>query len=142
MRTRSRHVVALAAVLLFSLTACGGADSKDEPSAPMTEYTVPCAEFEDTAKKITDAQTEMYDGSGNTEAIETLLDELEALKADAPADVEKALTELADAFRSAAEIMKSATPGSTVDFDQLAKLAPELSEDSQKVTAYIVSKCK
>jgi hypothetical protein len=138
MRTRPRNAVVLAAVLLTSLTGCGGG-SKDKPSAPMTEVTIACDQFSDTAKKITDAQAELYGGSGGTKAVDTLLGELDALKDGAPADVKAALTEMHDAFRKAQDVMDDPTQANTAE---LADLGPKLSEDSQKITAYIVAKCQ
>jgi hypothetical protein len=138
MRTRPRNALVLAAVLMASLSGCGGG-SGDKPAAPMTEVTIPCTQFSDTAKKITDAQAEIYGGSGGTEAMDTLLGELDALKDGAPADVKAALTEMGDAFRKAQEIMKDPTQANTAE---LADLGPKLSADSQKITAYIVSKCQ
>jgi hypothetical protein len=138
MRTPPRTSVVLAAVLLASLTGCGGGSS-DKPSARMTEVTIACDQFSDTAKKITDAQAELYGGTGSTKAIDTLVGELDALKEGAPKDVKAALTEMGEAFRKAQEVMKDPTQAST---EQLANLGPKLSEDSQKITAYIVSKCQ
>jgi anion-transporting ArsA/GET3 family ATPase len=137
MRTRPRSTLAIAAVLLASLTGCGGGSS-DKPSAPMTEVAIACDQFSDTAKKIADAQAELYGGTGSTEAIDTLVGELDALKDGAPKDVKAALDEMGDAFRKAQEVMKDPTQASTAE---LADLGPKLSEDSQKITAYIVAKC-
>jgi hypothetical protein len=106
----------------------------------MTEITVPCDTYADTAKKITDAQAEIYSGTGDgAEAIASLRSELDGLQDGAPADVKAALTELGDALEKAQQIM--ADP-ENADTSELADLGPKLSEDSQKVTAYIVSKCK
>ncbi len=136
MRTRPYAVAAAAAALLMTLTGCGG--SGDKPSSSMTEFTVPCARFADTAKKITDAQAELYSGTGGAKAVESLVKELDALKDGAPGDVKDALTELSDAFEKAQRIMADPTQESAAE---LAKLGPKLSADSQKVTAYIVQKC-
>jgi hypothetical protein len=138
MRTPARNAVVLAVVLLASLSGCGGGSS-DKPSAPMTEVTIACDQFSDTAKKITDAQAELYSGTGSTTAIDTLVGELDALKEGAPQDVKAALTEMGEAFRKAQEVIKDPTQASTTE---LADLGPKLSEDSQKITAYIVSKCR
>jgi hypothetical protein len=138
MRTRARNSVLLAVVLPASLLAgCGG--SSDKPSAPMTEVTIACDKFSDTAKKIADAQAEIYAGTGGTEAIDSLRHELDALKDGAPADVKDALTEMADAFEKAQEIMADPTQANPAE---LADLGPKLSADGQKITAYVVSKCR
>jgi len=137
MRNRLTHAAAYAVVAVLSLTGCGGSGD-DKPSSGLTEITVPCDEYADTAKKITDAQAELYGGSGSTEAIDSLVSELDALKEGAPADVKAALTEMGEAFEKARRVMQDPTTG---DVSELAELGPQLSADSQKITAYIVSKC-
>lgn len=142
MRTRRRNAFVLAVVLGVvvpaSMTGCGGsADQK--PAARLTDFTIPCDKYAGTARKITDAQAELYGGTGSTEAIDTLVGELDALKDGAPKDVKAALDEMGDAFRKAQEVMKDPSRASTAE---LADLGPKLSEDSQKITAYIVAKCK
>jgi hypothetical protein len=137
MRTRATRAVALAVALMAALSGCGG--SGDKPSAPLTEITIPCKQFSDTAEKIADAQAEIYSGSGGTEATDSLLSELDALEDGAPAEVKAALSEMGDAFRQAQEIMDDPTQANAAE---LADLGPKLSEDSQKITAYIVSKCQ
>lgn len=104
----------------------------------MTEITISCEEFEDTARKITDAQAALYSGPGGTEAIDTLETELSALEEGAPADVRTALRGMTAAFRDAQEILAEPTPENTA---KLAELSEELSADSEKITAYITSKC-
>jgi anion-transporting ArsA/GET3 family ATPase len=135
MRTRP-YAAAAAVAAVLSLAGCGG--SEDKPSSAMTEFTVPCARFSDTAKKITDAQAELYSGTGGTKAVDALVKELDALKDGAPADVKDALAEMSDAFAKAQRIMADPTQASAAE---LAKLGPKLSADSQKITAYIVQKC-
>jgi hypothetical protein len=100
MRTRL-YVAASVGLVLVSLTGCGG--SNDKPSsAPMTEIAVRCDRYADTAKKITDAQKQIYGGTGGgAEAVASLRSELDGLKDGAPADVKAALTELGDAFEQA-----------------------------------------
>lgn len=125
-------------VLVAALSACGG-DPESSPSAELTEITLSCAKFDDTAKKITDAQAALYSGTGSTEAIDTLEAELSALKDGAPADVRTALTDLGAAFRDAEEILDKPTPKNTA---KLAELAQKLSDDGQKITAYITAECQ
>lgn len=127
-----------AAVLVASLSACGG-DPESSPSDELTEITLACEKFDDTAKKITDAQASLYSGTGSTEAIDTLEAELSALKDGAPADVRTALTDLSAAFRDAEQILEKPTPENTA---KLAAVAQKLSDDGQKITAYIASECK
>ncbi len=131
------YLVATLAVLLVPVAGCGRSD--DKPSSSMTEVTIACDKYADTAKKITDAQTEIYSGTGGAEALASLRSELDGLKDGAPADVKAALTELGDAFEKAQQIMQDPA---NADPTELADLAPKLSQDSQKVTAYIVSRCK
>lgn len=127
-----------AAVLVVALSACGG-DPDSSPSGEITEMTLACDKFADTAKKITDAQTELYSGTGSTEAIDTLEAELSALKDGAPTDVQTALTDLTAAFRDAEALLAEPTPENTT---KLADLAQKLSEDGQKVAGYITSECE
>ena len=79
---RTREAI-LAVALLVALSACTGDDDTAEPepnpSDPVTEMTVDCDRFADTAMRITDAQTALYSGSGGTAAIDTLNAELTAL---------------------------------------------------------------
>lgn len=141
MRTR---VAFFAVVLAAALTGCSSDDDPESgksPSAPVSEITVDCAEFADTAAKITDAQTALYSSAGGAEAtaaIETLETELDALKDGAPTKVDQALTAMIAAFRSAQEILEDPTPEAQAE---LAELTPELSEAGQTITAYIVEKC-
>jgi hypothetical protein len=136
MRSRPSRAAIVAALALLTLTACGS--SKDEPSATLTEYKVSCAQFEDTAKRITDAQSEIYSGSGDTEALDDLVAELDDLKADAPDDVDAAITEMEAGFRKAQQVMEDPRPEGTAE---LADLAPKLAADGQKITDYVVSQC-
>jgi hypothetical protein len=129
-------VVLFAAFLSIPLTGCS--TTKDKPSSGMTEITLDCARYAGTAKRITDAQTELYQGSGGTEAVDRLVTELDGLRDGAPPDVKAALAELGEAFRKAQQVMAHPTPGSAAE---LSGLGPKLSADSQKVTAYIVSRC-
>jgi hypothetical protein len=133
-----------------ALSACTGdsgdsGDSDDsgdsEPShsgGPLTEIAVDCAQFADTAKKITDAQTALYSGTGGKAAIVGLVTELTALKAGAPSEIQAALTDMSAAFRDAEELLENPTPENKA---KLADLSPKLSEDGQKITAYITAEC-
>ena len=127
-----------AAVLIVSLSACGG-DPESNPSDELTEITLSCEKFDDTAKKITDAQAALYSGTGSSEAIDILEAELAALEDGAPADVRTALADLSAAFRDAEEILEKPTPENTA---KLADVAKKLSDDGQKVTAYITAECE
>lgn len=145
-RGPAARLLGLPAALAVLALLCGGcSDDPDEPdadpSAPVTDITVECDRFEDTAQRITDAQTALYDGKDSPEdatAVDALVTELDALKKDAPDDVDTALTDLGEGFRSARELL--ADP-SEADGAALAELAPGLSEDSQTVTAWILSEC-
>lgn len=133
------------ALAALALTLVGCSDDPDEPdadpSAPVTDITVECDRFEDTAQRITDAQTALYDGKDSPEdatAVDSLVTELDALKEDAPDEVDTALTDLGEGFRSAEQLL--ADPNEA-DGAALAELAPALSEDSQTVTAWIIDEC-
>ena len=134
----------LAVALVASLSACSGGDDDShdaEPSpsgGPLTEMTIDCARFADTAKKITDAQAALYAGTGGTATIDTLVSELTALKAEAPADIQTALTDMEAAFRDAEEILEHPTRENKA---RLADLSPKLSADGREITAYITSEC-
>jgi len=140
---RTREAI-LAVVLAFALTlsACSGDDDSDDagpnPSDPVSEITLDCDEYADTARAITDAQAQLYAGTGGAAAIDSLVTELTALKAEAPADIQTALTDMEAAFRDAAEILEHPTEENK---SRLADLAPKLSDDGQKITAYITSQC-
>lgn len=136
MRTR---MAVLVVVIAAVVTGCGG-DEKEagKPSAPLTEITVSCDKFADTAKRITDAQTALYSGTDAKTAIDQLVGELEQLKDGAPADVETALDDLVDGFRDAEQLMADPTDANKED---LAKVSADLAKDGRRITAYIVSKC-
>lgn len=133
----------LAVVLALGLSACSddesGSDSGDTPSDPLTEITIDCDQFEDAAQRITEAQAELYADSGSQEAIDTLLEELEALEADAPPGIQAALDDMSEGFQDAAELLEDPTRKSK---ERLADLAPELAEDGQEITDYITSQCE
>jgi hypothetical protein len=136
MRTLSRNAAVFAVFLMIPLSGCSA--STDKPSAGMTEITLDCAKYPDTAKKITDAQTELYQRSGGSAAVDSLLNEFDGLRKGAPADVRAALTELGAAFRKAEQVMAHPTADNAAE---LRDLGPKLSEDSRKVNAYVVSRC-
>jgi hypothetical protein len=130
--------------LALSVSACS--DDGDDPESgasptsdtPLTEITVDCPEFEDAAKKITDAQAALYSGRGDSEAIDDLVAELDALKEGAPDDVQTALTDMGAAFRDAAALLEKPTRENKA---KLVQLAPQLAEDGQTITSYITSEC-
>ncbi|NYI47480.1 hypothetical protein BJ993_004560 [Nocardioides aromaticivorans] len=145
--TATRRPAALLLGLLVALAVASGcSDDTDppeaDPSAPLSDVTVDCDRYEDTAQRITDAQTALYDGKDSPEdatAVDDLVGELEALEDDAPDDVDAALNGLADGFRSAQELLadpEAADPG------ELSALSAALAEDSQAVTAWILSQCE
>lgn len=144
-----RYFLAILTVLsAFTLNACGGSDddpaSADssrlpEPTASLTEMTIPCTEFEDTAAAIAKAQADLYEPAGADGAIDALVSELDALKDGAPADVQAALDDLADGFRAAQELL--ADP-SAANQKALADVVEDLSTAGQKVTAYVVEQCR
>jgi len=138
---RTREAL-LVVVLAVALSACSGdddtADPDPKPSGPVTGIALECAQFADTAEKITDAQTALYSDTGGTGAIDTLSAELTALQADAPPAIQTALTGMLAAFRDAEEILENPTPENKA---RLADLSPQLSADGQKITSYITSQC-
>lgn len=134
MRTRDAAVVM---ALVAALCACTG-DSEPTSSDPLTPIALECDEFADTSARINDAQAELYSGSGDGEAIDALVAELEALEEGAPDDVQESLRDMAEAFRDAEEILADPTPQNQA---RLARLAPELADDGQRISAYIASQC-
>lgn len=127
-----------AVVLVAALSACGG-DPESSPSDELTEITISCARFDDTARKITDAQAALYSGTGSAEALDTLEAELSALEEGAPSEIRTALRDMSSAFRDAQEVLERPSPANTA---KLADLAKKLSDDGQKITAYITSECE
>ena len=114
---------------------------KVAPSTELTEITVECDRFADTAQRITDAQTALYDGKDSPDdatAVDALVEELDALKQDAPADVRTALSDLGEGFRSAQQLLADPTEANRA---ALAELTPQLSEDGRTVTGWIVEQC-
>jgi hypothetical protein len=147
-QVRARKAL-LAVALIVALSACTDDDrpssdpsSSDTPAsapeAPLTEITVPCAQFAEATQKITDAQAALYSGSGGSAAIDDLVAELTALQEGAPPDIQTALTDMAAAFRDAAELLENPTPDNKA---KLVDLSSKLAADGQKITAYITSKC-
>lgn len=140
----------LVVVLAASVTACGGGGDDEKPgagstrlgspSSQVTQSRIDCAKYADTAQKITEAQQELYAGSGgSTEALDTLKSRMNALKDGAPDDVQAAIDELNVAFVKVKEVM--ANPTSEAQ-QELAQMGPKLAADGQTITAYIVSQCK
>ena len=138
-------------VLVAALTGCGGEDDQPSaaastpgptglstPSSPLTELTVPCAEFSGAAKKIADAQRDIYTRSGGADAVDHLATKLASLKDGAPDAVRNAVDDLVDAFRTAATLMEKPTAAAQA---QLAGLATKLSEAGKTVSDYVVAKC-
>ena len=109
-----------------------------KPSASLSEITVDCDEFQETADRVTQAQAELYAGTGGADAIDTLVAELEALEEGAPDDVQAALTDMATAFRDAAALLENPTPKMQ---DELAELAPQLETASRTITDYVTTEC-
>ena len=143
------RVAILALALVAALTACGGGDDKDassdpsritSPTAELTETTLNCGKFNDTAKKIIDAQTKIFTGTDAevAKAAEALTDQLEGLKKGAPDDVKAALTNLSAAFTDIIDLRKNPNGEAQT---RLASLGAKLAADGQKISAYIVSKC-
>ena len=145
----------LAVALIASLAACSDdpeadAPSDDDPTASLgsasgtaepsvTEVTVDCPEFADTAQKIVEAQAELYTPGGDaTQAIDDLLVELEALKEGAPEDVQQALTDLGSGFQDAATLLEDPTGENQA---KLVGLSEQLAEDGETVTGYITEQC-
>lgn len=148
MRVRAAILMIL---LALCLGACGGGGGGGKaagtgstrlpsPTAELTEITVPCAKFAAAAKKITDAQTSLYTGSADgADAIDSLVAELNALKAGAPIAVRDALSRMAAAFADARELLANPTAENR---SKIAATASKLSEDGQRITAYITSQCR
>ncbi|WP_408895423.1 hypothetical protein ACJ5H2_11005 [Nocardioides sp. R1-1] len=142
------HLAGLLTLLGVACGACSGGDgggtgggATPDPSAPLTEITVECDQFADTAQRISDAQVALYDGKASSDdaaAVDALVAELEALEEDAPADVRTALSDLGAGFRSVQEALERPSAEASAE---LVELAPALAEDSQAVTTWIVEEC-
>ena len=133
---------ALAVLVLLGGCSGGSDEPKAGSSGGMHEMSIECARYAGTAQRITDAQTALYDGKdspADATAVDDLVTELEALKKEAPDRVDAALTDLEDAFRSAQRLLKG---GAGADSADLTLLATQLADDSQAVTAWIVSRCR
>ena len=154
MRVRAAILAVVLAVLLAGfLTACGGGGDDDStktpsgtntrlssPTSKVTQTTLDCDKYADTAQKIAQAQQELYAGSGgSTDALDALKSEMDALKDGAPDDVKAAIDELNDAYAKVQEII--ADPSSQAQSD-LASMGPKLASDGQTIATYVVSQCK
>lgn len=137
-------LVPVALLVALAAAGCSGDDPEKpeaDPSAPLSEIAVDCDRYADTAQRITEAQTALYDGKDSPDdegAVDDLVAELDALKDEAPDDVDTALTDLGAGFRSAEELL--ASPGAT-DGTELTEVASSLAEDSETVTTWILDQC-
>lgn len=141
----ARPLAPLLGLLVALAVATGCSEDPDEPeaepSAPLSEVTVDCERYADTAQRITDAQTALYDGRDSPDdaaAVDDLVAELDALKDEAPDDVDTALTDLGAGFRSAEELLASPEGN---DAAELAPVASSLAEAGETVTAWILEQC-
>jgi hypothetical protein len=132
----------LAVTLALALSACSGnddgGDAEPNPSEPVSEITVDCDEYDGAAEAIADAQAELYSAPGTDGAIDKLASELSALKEDAPPDIQAALADMEAGFRQAEQFLENPTPETNA---KLVALAPTLSAEGEKITAYITSQC-
>ena len=134
----------LAVMLAVALSACSDdgeepwSSEQKSPDASLTEVTIDCPEFADTAQRITAAQTELYSGTADDATIDELVSELDGLKEGAPEDVQTALDDMGAAFRDASELLDDPTPANRA---KLLDLGPMLAEDGQTITAYITAQC-
>lgn len=131
------------AVLVLAVGCDGGSgdEPRTAPSTELTEITVECDRFAETARRITDAQTALYDGKDSPDdaaAVDALVEELDALRPEAPPDVRTALTDLGEGFRSAQQLLADPTEANRAT---LAELTPQLSEDGRTVTGWIIDQC-
>lgn len=142
MRTREAFLaVGLSLALALAASGCSSDDdggATTPPTDPVSEITLDCDKYDDAARAITQAQAALYSAPGSAGAIDRLADELAALKKDAPSEISAALTRLETGFRQAEQYLEDPTPKNST---HLVELAPELSADGQKVTAYITSQC-
>jgi hypothetical protein len=130
------------------LTACTGASTTNgrppttshPPTALATDtahLSAYCAGLAAAAAKITAAEIAMYSGTTNAGAA-PLIGELEALQANAPAEIKAALEDLITGFTTAQDLLAHPTQQNKA---QIEALAPKLAADGQEISAYIVSQC-
>jgi hypothetical protein len=144
----------IALLLLVATLALAGCESNGglpRPPGPSSKEPFPtgtpiagvdCPKFKDIAQRITEAQAKLYTpGADRAAALQALTTDLTALKDEAPADVDPAIDDMIAAFRSATDLISHPSP-SAAETEQLRKLGPRLSADSQKITQYITSSCK
>lgn len=136
-------------LLVTSLVACdsgGGHPNTGRSTAPTyplsTAANVDCPKFANIAQRITEAQAKLYTpGADTAVALTSLQTDLGALKDKAPSDVDSAIDDMVSGLRSAASLVTAPSPSAAIA-DQLRKLGPRLSADSQKITAYVTQACK
>ena len=134
-------VGALAALVLFGGCGGGSAEPKAGDASRLPGISLHCAKYAGTAQRITDAQKALYDGQdspADATAGHDLVAELDALKREPPDQVDTAVDDLKDAFRSAQRLLRT---GDRTDSADLALLTTQLADDSQIVTTWIAGQC-
>lgn len=145
----------LALVLVATLTGCGGDDKKEassdtasssapsitaEPSETVDPdvSAVPCAKFLEGQSKAAELQTKLTSGADVSDLIDAAAKEFDALKINAPEDIQQALDEVKAAFTELAQTYKNPA---AVDPETLSVLSSRLAENAQKLNTYIAENC-
>ncbi|MCX6397906.1 MAG: hypothetical protein NTV23_15570 [Propionibacteriales bacterium] len=145
----------LALVLAAGLTGCGGDDTKDasgdvstptspetsassEPSVDTGDLSAQCAKFLAGQQKAAELQQDLTSGADLSSAMAAAAAQFDGLKQGAPADIQKALDEVKAAFLALGEMYKNPT---SLDAAKAQELTVRLTENAQKLNAYVVEKC-
>ena len=145
----------IAGALVFVLAACtttthGHAPKASSPGVSSAAITTPnslptkavsryCQKLRTAGERIQQAQVQLYSpGTGKSEAINTLLAELDGLKIGAPQEIKSALSDLASGFQRADSLLAHPSSGNS---SALASIGSKLATDARKITGYVASQC-
>jgi hypothetical protein len=129
---RVRICTALIGLLVAGASsACSGSASKGpDPD---------CEHLKAVSRRLASAEQDLVTGRANERAaLSRIVTELEGLRKGAPEDIDKALSELAGAFRQAEPALQHRNGRSR---EELARAATVLAADGRKVSSYVTSKC-
>jgi len=156
------QLVALLAASALVLTGCGeekkdeapakseaAAAGSDAPASPPSSDGAPaeapevdgkaaCKEFQDALTQSTGIQSKLATGGDISAELKATSDALEALKADAPDEVDAALNDMQEAFGLYAEVSEDPT---SIDTKELSELATRLGKSGQVLSTYMTELC-